>query len=144
MPRSHTGLWPQLIAWDNLLRAYQRCRRRKRNSPAATAFDFAWETELLPLADDLASGRYVPGPYRHFWIHDPKPRKISAAPFRDRVVHHALVWSDPGDESADYPAGGWPCGGDPGVWPTELIGTWTPGSTPISVPEYPVPFRYTT
>lgn len=91
MPQSHTGLWPQLIAWDNLVRAYQRCRRRKRNSAAATAFDFAWETELLTLADALASGRYVPGPYRHFWIHDPKPRKISAAPFRDRVVHHALV-----------------------------------------------------
>ena len=25
-----------------------------------------------------------------FYIHDPKRRKISAAPFRDRVVHHAL------------------------------------------------------
>jgi RNA-directed DNA polymerase len=34
--------------------------------------------------------RYRPGPYDSFYIHDPKHRLISAAPFRDRVVHHAL------------------------------------------------------
>jgi RNA-directed DNA polymerase len=28
--------------------------------------------------------------FRDFFIHEPKRRKISAAPFRDRVVHHAL------------------------------------------------------
>ena len=33
---------------------------------------------------------YQPGDYHHFTIHEPKRRKISAAPFRDRVVHHAL------------------------------------------------------
>jgi hypothetical protein len=26
----------------------------------------------------------------HFSIHEPKERLISAAPFRDRVVHHVL------------------------------------------------------
>ena len=31
------------------------------------------------------------GPYRAFRILDPKPRLISAARFRDRVVHHALT-----------------------------------------------------
>lgn len=35
-------------------------------------------------------GNYAPGPYTHFFIHEPKRRKISAAVFRDRVVHHAL------------------------------------------------------
>lgn len=34
---------------------------------------------------------YQPGSYTHFLIHDPKTRLISAAPFRDRVVHHALI-----------------------------------------------------
>ena len=33
---------------------------------------------------------YQPGAYVHFMIHDPKRRLVSAAPFRDRVVHHAL------------------------------------------------------
>ena len=31
-----------------------------------------------------------PGGYTSFFIHEPKRRLISAAPFRDRVVHHAL------------------------------------------------------
>ena len=39
----------------------------------------------------MTAGRYLPGTYRHFHITEPKPRKISAAPFRDRVVHYALV-----------------------------------------------------
>ena len=32
-----------------------------------------------------------PGGYRSFTVHDPKRRRISAAPFRDRVAHHALM-----------------------------------------------------
>lgn len=91
MPRSHRDLWPRLVSWDNLLRAYHRCRRRKRHRRLAVAFDFDWEAQLLAIQRDLRDGTYRPGPYRHFRITDPKPRRISAAPFRDRVVHHALV-----------------------------------------------------
>lgn len=91
MPRSHRDLWPTLVSWENLLRAHRRCRRRKRHRRAAAAFDFDWESQLLQLQRELRDGSYRPGPYRHFRITDPKPRKISAAPYRDRVVHHALV-----------------------------------------------------
>ncbi len=42
------------------------------------------------LREELLAGTYRPGPYVHFHIEDPKRRKISAARFRDRVVHHAL------------------------------------------------------
>jgi len=45
---------------------------------------------LIGLQGELESQIYQPGDYVHFMIHDPKHRKISAAPFRDRVVHHAL------------------------------------------------------
>jgi RNA-directed DNA polymerase len=48
------------------------------------------EEELLRLQYDLRQGAYEPGPCHHFRIHDPKERVISAALFRDRVVHHAL------------------------------------------------------
>lgn len=44
----------------------------------------------MTLHFELASATYVPGAYRTFTIYDNKPRLISAAPFRDRVVHHAL------------------------------------------------------
>ena len=44
----------------------------------------------MRLQADLQRKTYTPGGYHHFFIHEPKRRKISAAPFRDRVVHHAL------------------------------------------------------
>ncbi len=57
---------------------------------AAAAFEFQIADRLLALQAELTNGTYQPGAYRHFTIHEPKRRKISAAPFRDRVVHHAL------------------------------------------------------
>lgn len=91
MAHTYNNLWPDLVSWGNLLAAYHACRRRKRYKPAAAAFDFAWEENLLELQRELTSGEYAPGAYRNFFITDPKRRKISAAPFRDRVVHHAVV-----------------------------------------------------
>lgn len=49
------------------------------------------EAELLNLRDELASHAYHPSPYRSFVVRESKRRLVSAAPFRDRVVHHALV-----------------------------------------------------
>jgi retron-type reverse transcriptase len=91
MAKSFKNLWSKITSWENLLAAYKRCRKRKRYKAPATKFDFFWETSLLQLQHELIDGTYKPGVYRHFHITDPKPRKISAAPFRDRVVHHALV-----------------------------------------------------
>ena len=54
-------------------------------------FDFRREWELLRLQKELTSGEYRPGPFTTHRISHPKPRLISAAPFRDRVVHHAVM-----------------------------------------------------
>lgn len=91
MAKSYGNLWPRLVSWQNLVTAYQRCRRRKRYKPEAVRFDYDWEGNLLRLQRELNEGIYHPGDYRHFFIREPKTRKISAAPFRDRVVHHAIV-----------------------------------------------------
>jgi hypothetical protein len=80
-----------VVSWPNLILAYQRCRRRKRYRPDAVRFEFAWEDNLVRLQQELVSGEWRPGPYHNFRILDPKPRLISAAPFADRVVHHAVV-----------------------------------------------------
>ena len=47
------------------------------------------EDNLLSLQEELQNFSYRPGDYTSFYIHEPKRRLISAAPFRDRVVHHA-------------------------------------------------------
>ena len=88
--KRHGHLWPHVISFASLLRAADRARRGKRFRPAVVAFHFNLEHELWALHEELAAKTYRPGPYRTFHIHEPKKRLISAAPYRDRVVHHAL------------------------------------------------------
>ena len=83
-------LFPRIVAWENLLLAYHKAARGKRGRQSAAAFEFQVADRLLALQGKLEEGTYRPGSYRHFTIHEPKRRLISAAPFRDRVVHHAL------------------------------------------------------
>ena len=58
--------------------------------PGPAAFLANLETEVLALERELRAGTWRPGGYVSFEIRDPKRRTISAAPFRDRVVHHAV------------------------------------------------------
>lgn len=89
--KRHGHLWDKVISFEGLLRAAERARKGKRFRPAVASFHFHLEPELLALHQELATKRYRPGAYRTFFIQEPKPRQISAAPYRDRVVHHALV-----------------------------------------------------
>ena len=83
-------MYNELCSWDNLLLAYRRAAKGKRGKPSVAAFEYRLEDNLFQLQDELLSRTYRPGPYVSFTIHDPKRRLISAAPFCDRVVHHAL------------------------------------------------------
>jgi hypothetical protein len=83
-------MFDTLCSWHNLYFAYQKAARGKRGKPYVAAFEYQLEENLLDLQQELSTQQYRPGPYYSFYIHDPKQRLISAAPFRDRVVHHAL------------------------------------------------------
>lgn len=89
--KRHGNLWPHVVSFENLLAAFRKARRGKRRRPDVARFDLDLETELLALQSELRDGSYRPGAYRSFTIYERKPRQISAAPFRDRVVHHALL-----------------------------------------------------
>jgi retron-type reverse transcriptase len=88
--RRHNHLYPRITAFENLLAAARKAQRGKRFKPATARFNLNLEGELLKLQRQLNGQTYRHGGYRDFWIHDPKQRLISAAPYRDRVVHHAL------------------------------------------------------
>jgi hypothetical protein len=49
------------------------------------------EKEAVRLRAELLGGTYRHGAYTYFTIQEPKHRLVAAAPFRDRVVHHAIV-----------------------------------------------------
>jgi len=88
--KRYGNLWPQIIDFDNLLLAARQAQQGKRFRANVLEFNYALEKELFTLQAELQNHTYQPGTYRTFKIWDPKPRLISAAPYRDRVVHHAL------------------------------------------------------
>lgn len=85
------GIWESLTSFANLLQAYRNARRGKRSKSGVAEFGLNLEHEVLALQRSLRTGSYQPGEYRLFTIYERKPRVIAAAPFRDRVVHHAVM-----------------------------------------------------
>lgn len=88
--KRYGNLYPHLIEFENLLVAARKAQRGKRFRENVLAFNHNLEGELLKLQRELTQKIYQPGTYRTFQITEPKSRMISAAPYRDRVVHHAL------------------------------------------------------
>ena len=81
----------QVVTMDNLYSAYCKARKGKRRRPDVAHFSLELEQNLLVLQQELITGTYTPGAYRQFTVYERKPRLISVAPFRDRVVHHAVM-----------------------------------------------------
>jgi RNA-directed DNA polymerase len=78
------------FTFADLVKAYFDCRRTKRNSASALAFEERLEHNLRELFDELQARAYTPGRSICFAITRPKPREVWAATFRDRIVHHVL------------------------------------------------------
>ena len=83
-------LFEAVCSFENLLLASRRAQLAKRFRGEVLRFNHHREDHLLEIQHQLRDGSYRPGPHRHFEIFEPKRRWISAAPYRDRVVHHAL------------------------------------------------------
>ncbi len=84
------AMFDAISDWGNLCEAYRLAARGKRRRASAAAFEHQVADRLIALQGELRAQSYRPGAYCNFFVHEPKRRKISAAPFRDRVVHHAL------------------------------------------------------
>lgn len=88
--RTHKNLYEKIVSFQNLLKASKLAGRGKRFKNTTARFNFQLEKELWCLHQELVNKKYQPGKYHHFTIYEPKERIISAAPYRDRVVHHAI------------------------------------------------------
>ena len=88
--KTHKNLYSQVCSFDNLLLAARKAAKGKRSKPSTARFLFELAREIPRLQRELLDQTYQPGGYTRFTVRDTKPRVISAAPFRDRVVHHAL------------------------------------------------------
>lgn len=85
-------MFDEICSMKNLLLAAKKATKGKKSRHGAARFWFHREAELLKIQRELQDETYAFGPYREFEICDKGiKRKISAAPFRDRVVHHAMM-----------------------------------------------------
>lgn len=88
----YKDLYWSIISPQTLFRAWEIFKSDKRNNPDVTEFELNLEQNIFDLYRDLKNETYKHGPYRGFWIHDPKLRRIHKATVRDRVLHHAVFY----------------------------------------------------
>jgi len=90
MGKKHRNLIDRITADANMMEAFRLTSRGKRLSPARLEFKEFSALNLERLAAAMRDGSYVQGEPAEFTIYDPKLRVISALPFRDRIVQHAV------------------------------------------------------
>ena len=76
------------ISLESLFEAYWDCRKNKSRTTSASEFEVNYESNLIQLHGEIASGKYTQLPAMTFVITKPDYREIFAASFRDRIVHH--------------------------------------------------------
>lgn len=88
--KTENYLFDAICSFENLLLAAKNAQKGKKENPQVVKFHFRLEDNLFKIQQELYTKKYSPGKYTTFTIYDPKQRMISAAPYKDRVVHHAL------------------------------------------------------
>lgn len=88
--KTYNNLFEKICSFKNLHNAFLKARKCKKYRDYVLKFSFNLENNLLKLREELLTQTYLHGNYREFIVYDAKKRHIKAAPFRDRVVHHAL------------------------------------------------------
>ena len=85
------NLYRKISNRENLELAFYRAQRGKASRGDVIRFRENLDEELRALSQDIEEGTVSVGDYHYFHIHDPKPRTICAACFRERVLHHAIM-----------------------------------------------------
>jgi len=81
----------EMFSYENIYNSYMECRKNKRNTHNALAFEVDLVQNLCLLHEELNQKTYAIGKSICFLTSSPKLREVFAADFRDRVVHHILV-----------------------------------------------------
>lgn len=83
---------PETNLKEELFLAYFDARKNKRSTMNALAFELHLEANLFQLYDEIVAGIYEPRQSICFIVNKPVKREIFAADFRDRVVHHFIIY----------------------------------------------------
>mgnify|MGYP002724322381 CR=1 FL=1 len=78
----------KMVTSEGIFEAYFNCRRGKRTTASAIAYEMDYEERLLNLKDRINDRTYVPTLSTCFVVTRPRYREVFASSFEDRIVHH--------------------------------------------------------
>lgn len=85
-----SGIFESLLDPIFLQTCFRRAARGKRGRISIAKYSAELEANIYQTIEILKSGHYNFGPYRSFYVNEPKKRLIESACFPDRIVHQAL------------------------------------------------------
>jgi retron-type reverse transcriptase len=88
--KTYNDLYNKICSFENIYCAYLKARKNKRYHHEVLKFSINLEENLINIREELILKTYRTGEYKHFTVYEPKERLISALPFKDRVVQHAI------------------------------------------------------
>lgn len=85
------NLYAQIACQDNIRLAFLKAAKGKQSRRDVIAFRRNLEENVTRLRIQLEERKPDIGHYRYFDVFDPKKRRICAASFPERVLHHAMM-----------------------------------------------------
>ncbi len=85
------NLYGSIVEPDNLRLAFLKAARGKHDRQEVVLFRQNLDRNFVQLHQQIKHQRPDIGHYRFFQVRDPKPRRICAASFPERVLHHAVM-----------------------------------------------------
>ena len=85
------NLYEQIYNPDNLRMAFIKAKKGKEHKPDVYSYSKHLRRNLANLREQFITGNFELGNYHYFKIYEPKERLICAAPFAERVLHHAVI-----------------------------------------------------
>ena len=84
------ALFDEMVSIEHLFHCWLEFKRGKKKRKDLQSFEGRIEDRLFHLKDELSTLSYRHGPYDHFYVTDPKQRRISKASVKDRLVHQIV------------------------------------------------------
>lgn len=89
-PRPSIGPSTSEFTFSEILRAYEKARKSRKNKYETYVFNQNREERLIRMLAQINSGTYEHGAYRELVLNDSKKRYIASPKFADHVFHHLV------------------------------------------------------
>lgn len=98
--RKLVNVFESMTEFIHLYNSFFAAIKGKRHRLGVAKYKLYLEDNLFRLQKELREGNYQFGPYRGFWVDEPKRRYIESSAFENRIIHHAIhsllePWLDP-------------------------------------------------